>query len=57
MGISNVKCLCKATQPSICYVTVAPLIVRRLMTLLSNDMVSDNWILQAVYNLKEEWMQ
>lgn len=34
-----------------------PLIVRRLITLLCNDSVSDNWILQAVYNLKEEWMQ
>ena len=34
-----------------------PLIVRRLMSLLSNEIVSDVWISQAIFNLKEEWMQ
>lgn len=36
---------------------IDPLIVRRLVSLLSNEVVSDGWISQAIFNLKEEWMQ
>ena len=34
-----------------------PLIVRRVMNIISSEIISDSLMSQAVLNLKEEWMQ